>query len=157
MNPLQEICPRMLSYRPPGIAMGLLLLATGIQFVLQGTSPVLPTSLPGGAFIAALGFAVMMRAWWLFRQTGTAICPTATSTTLITGDIYGLTRNPMYLGMVLIMLGVAMSVGGLAYYIAAATYFVVIDTVFCPFEEGKAQTEFGADYEAYQQRVRRWL
>jgi len=55
------------------------------------------------ARMLATGFGIMMRAWWLFRQHQTAICPTAETTLLITDDIHAFTRNPMYLGMVLML------------------------------------------------------
>jgi protein-S-isoprenylcysteine O-methyltransferase Ste14 len=94
---------------------------------------------------------------WLFRARETAICPTATTTTLITDDVYRLTRNPMYLGIVLILLGPAVAIGGLAYYVAALSFWLIIDFVFCPFEEAKLERDFPVAFAQYRNRVRRWL
>ena len=98
----------MLQYRPPRIAMSLLLGAVVLQLIVSSDVPLLPASLAGGTLSALLGFGIMLRAWWLFRLRNTAICPTATTTTLITDDVFRLTRNPMYLGIALMLLGVAM-------------------------------------------------
>ncbi len=88
---------------------------------------------------------------------GTAICPTAHTSLLITDDVFRLTRNPMYLGIVLMLLGAALGSGGLFTYLAALTFFLIIDAVFCPYEEHKLSQSFGEDFADYRHRVRRWL
>ena len=150
-------CPRMLSYKPPRIAICLLLAAAAVQLAMPALWPSLRVSVTGGAITAALGFGIMLRAWWLFRQRETAICPTAATSTLITDDVYRLTRNPMYLGIVLIVLGVALGTGGLSYYVAALFFFLIIDFVFCPYEEQKLAQAFSQEYPRYVNNVRRWL
>jgi len=157
MTRQDHACPRMLSYRPPRIALSLLLVASIFELALPVLSSPLPGTPLGGGLLALLGCSLMLRAWWLFRTRDTAICPTATTTTLITDDVYRLTRNPMYLGIVLILLGPAVAVGGLAYYVAALSFWLIIDFVFCPFEEAKLKRDFPAAFEQYKKRVRRWL
>jgi protein-S-isoprenylcysteine O-methyltransferase Ste14 len=152
-----ENCPRMLRYRPPRIAFSLLLGAAAIQVFLLPATFVLPSSPAGGAALGLLGASIMLRAWWLFKKCKTAICPTAAATSLITNDVYRLTRNPMYMGIVLILLGVALASGGPAFYLAALLFFLIIDAVFCPFEEHALQRAFGRRYAEYAGSVRRWL
>ena len=150
-------CPRLLEYRPPRIAMLLLLIATLLHWASPGLLPRLATSALLAIVIAATGFVLMLRAWWLFRQVDTAICPTAASSTLITRDVYSWTRNPMYLGMVLMLLGVALYTGSLFHYAAMCAFFVLIDHSFCPYEENKMRAEFGDVFDSYTSTVRRWL
>ena len=157
MNNRISACPRILQYRPPRIAMTLLAAASILQLALPDTWPAIAAIPLGGGALGVLGFGIMLRAWWLFRAHQTAICPTAVTTMLITGDVYRLTRNPMYLGVVLMLLGVALSTGGLPFYIAALTFFLIIDFSFCPYEEGKLEQGFGNAFTAYRERVRRWL
>jgi len=146
---------KLIDYRPPRIAMTFVLIAVAVNVLIP--LPIHP-ALPAAAGITGLlGFALMMRAWWLFRMTQTAICPTRNSTTLVTHDVFSVSRNPMYMGMLLMLVGVAMAVGSVTFYVAAIAYSVVIDRVFCPYEEQKALREFGELYAAYAQRVRRWL
>lgn len=157
MNRRTESCQRMLRYRPPRIAMFLLMTASLLQLATASTLPATPGSAFGGAVAGLLGLAIMLRAWWLFRTHETAICPTSQTTILITKDVYRLTRNPMYLGIVLMLLGIALGIGGLPYYVAALAFFVVINHVFCPYEEDKLRRDFGSCFEDYEKRVRRWL
>lgn len=84
-------------------------------------------------------------------------CPTATNDRLVTTGIYRYTRNPMYLGIIGLLLAIAIHVGTLPFYLAAAVYFIVINHVFCPYEEAKLAATFGDHYNAYRNRVRRWL
>ena len=116
MHDRNEACPRMLRYKPPRIAMTLLLVAAALQPLVPATWTVVPASLAGGVLIAVLGFGIMLRAWWLFRAHQTAICPNAETTSLLTHDIYGLTRNPMYLGIVLMLLIYFLPQGILGYF-----------------------------------------
>jgi len=145
----------LVEYRPPRIAMSLVLVAVAahltIGLPLHNGMPV------AAAIVASIGLAMMLRAWWLFRLARTAICPTETATSLITHDVFSLSRNPMYLGLTLMLAGFALAIGTLPFYLAAITYFVAMDRAFCPYEEGKSLQEFGGEYEAYTRRVHRWL
>ena len=107
--------------------------------------------------IGFLGFSIMIRAWWLFQQHETAICPTAETTSFIVSDIYRLTRNPMYLGMIMILIGIALLVGSWPYYFVTILYAVILNHVFCPYEERKLLDQYGAEYADYTLRVRRWI
>jgi protein-S-isoprenylcysteine O-methyltransferase Ste14 len=157
MRHIKNSCLRLLDYRPPRIAMTLLALASLVHVAAPITWLHLPSFLIAGAFLVALGFSIMIRAWWLFGQHKTAICPTAATTAFISDDIYALTRNPMYLGMVLMMLGIASLVGSWLFYIVALAYALILDHVFCHYEEQKLLHQFGEQYAAYATRVRRWL
>ena len=144
----------LLGLRPPRIAMFLVAVAAILHLILP---IVVAPRLQTAAIMSALaGFAIMLRAWWLFREAATPICPTANATVLITGDVYAITRNPMYLGMLLMLLGIALFSGSAAFYATAAVYFAILNFVFCPFEEQRLRAEFAA-YEAYESRVRRWI
>ena len=144
-----------IDYRPPRIAFSLVLIALV-------TSAVLPlplhTSLPLAATLTGvIGFSLMLRGWWLFKQVGTAICPTATASALVTHDVFSVSRNPMYLGIFLMVCALGILTGSAPFYAAAAAYWVVMDRAFCPYEEQKSLQEFGDEFATYAQRVRRWL
>ena len=157
MSERPDPCPRMLTFKPPRIALSLLLVAGVLHIAMPAFWPDLPASGVGGFLLGVLGFGVMLRAWWLFRIRETAICPTAATTVLITSDVYRLTRNPMYLGILLMLLGAALAAGSLPCYVAALAFFLIIDFVFCPYEESRLATSFGSEYAGYRRAVRRWL
>jgi protein-S-isoprenylcysteine O-methyltransferase Ste14 len=144
-----------IEHRPPRIAMSFVLIALAANaFVPLPSHASLPVA---AALVAGIGFWLMIRAWWLFRLAETAICPTATATTLVTKGVFAITRNPMYLGIILMLLGLAMVTGSVPFYVAAIAYGVVMDRVFCPYEEQKSVAEFGQEYLDYVGEVRRWL
>jgi protein-S-isoprenylcysteine O-methyltransferase Ste14 len=145
----------LIEYRPPRIAMSLVLIASAMH-LLVGVS--MHTGLPAAAAVVfIMGLALMIRAWWLFKQVGTAICPTEQSSTLVTHDVFAVTRNPMSLGIILMICAAGVWTGSLHFYVVAIAFALIIDRVFCPYEEQKAVGAFGDQYLAYQQRVRRWL
>lgn len=150
-------CLRMLAYKPPRVALTLLLAAVALQLAMPSLWPSVPALPASGGVVVVLGFGIMLRAWWLFRLRATAICPTATSTSLVTDDIYRLTRNPMYLGIILMLLGASLATGSLPCYIASLSFFLIIDCVFCPFEEAQLERAFETEYARYRSAVRRWL
>lgn len=150
-------CSRILEYRPPRIAMLFLLIATALHWLTPLSALQLPSSKRAASALAVLGFGVMMFAWWQFRQRRVAICPTAATNELITDGVYRYTRNPMYLGIVLMLLAVMLWTGSLPYLIAAGAYFLVIDFAFCPYEEQKLSRDLGDMYRDYAAKVRRWF
>lgn len=147
----------LVTYRPPRIAFVMLALAAALHWTVPIAHVVIfEAPWTGAAFLLA-GFSVMMWAWWLFQRHAVAICPTAPTDRLLTRGIYAMTRNPMYLGMISMMLGVALTFGTLPFNIATLAYLVFIDRVFCAYEEAKLEATFGDEYRRYRARVRRWM
>jgi protein-S-isoprenylcysteine O-methyltransferase Ste14 len=144
----------VLGLRPPRIALALV--ASGAVIDLAAPVQVVPSLPAAGALLGLLGFAIMLRAWWLFRVVETPICPTSTAAILITHDVYAVTRNPMYLGMLLMLLALALFTGNAGLFTAAVMYFVILNFFFCPFEEQRLRSTF-TDYASYESTVRRWI
>lgn len=150
-----DIAERLLAFRPPRIAMFLLSVAIIVHAVLPpGQLPRFPVA---AGLLGTAGFAVMIRAWWLFQIADTAICPTDLPSRLLTHDVFRISRNPMYLGMVAMLVAVALYFGTLPFYVVGAGFAVLLDRAFCVFEEQLLEQEFGAAYADYKRRVRRWL
>jgi len=147
----------LVGYRPPRIAFAMLALAAALHWTLPRADSAVLTAPWSGAVLLVAGFAIMMWAWWLFQRHAVAVCPTAPTDRLLTLGIYALTRNPMYVGMIAMMLGVALYVGTLPFYVATLSYFVFIDRIYCRYEEQKLEAAFGDEYGRYRARVRRWL
>lgn len=148
---------RMLAYRPPRIAMGLLILALALDMLSPSREIQIVQSNLLGAIIGGTGFVLMIQAWWQFRKEKLAICPTSATHHLLTIGIFRVTRNPMYLGMTMMLLAVALSFGTLPFYVAVAAYFAIMNQAFCPYEEAKLTAAFGEEYLQYSASVRRWL
>lgn len=109
-----------------------------------------------GAFLIA-GVIVMLAAIGLFRSRKTNIIPFKPATCLVDTGIYGFTRNPMYVGMALTYVALAIlfnSVGGL---ILLPVVLAIMQTQVIAREEAYLERTFGRDYLAYKSRVRRWI
>ncbi len=148
---------RILDMRPPRIAIGLLILSLGLwHFSPQHTVLYFHYKLIGTVFVV-LGPAFNIWGWVLFKKAGTAVCPTAENSVLVTTGIFAMTRNPMYLGMLMTLVGAAFLMGTMPTLFAPAAFFLIMDKVFIPYEEEKLLKKFGAVYSDYVLMTRRWL
>jgi protein-S-isoprenylcysteine O-methyltransferase Ste14 len=113
---------------------------------------------PLGATLVVLGFILPITAVVQFLTAGTQLSPTSeTNNKLVVAGAYQFTRNPMYLGLIVIVLGVAVWVGRPLMYLAPILVFAIANWVHIPFEEAKMRRQFGSDFDAYTKRVRRWV
>ena len=103
------------------------------------------------------GILIVFHSGASFIDAKTGLLPFSEATTLVTSGLYRFTRNPMYLGMVLCLLGVAVFLGSLSALIPVAAYAWIIDRRFIRNEEAFLQEIFGDEYLAYMKRVRRWI
>jgi protein-S-isoprenylcysteine O-methyltransferase Ste14 len=103
------------------------------------------------------GAALTVYAAGLFTQAGTTVRPFQLSTALVTSGPYRFTRNPMYLGMVIALIGVGLMLGSLTPFLVIAAFAVLIDRRFIRVEEAMLQEAFGSAYTEFTSRVRRWL
>jgi protein-S-isoprenylcysteine O-methyltransferase Ste14 len=115
-----------------------------------------PATLTGLGPIGA-GIALNLAADRAFKARGTTVKPFERSTTLVTTGVFALSRNPMYLGMVLMLLGVALLLGTLTPFVIVAVFAIVLDARFVRAEERMLADTFGDEWRAYRRRVRRWL
>jgi protein-S-isoprenylcysteine O-methyltransferase Ste14 len=148
----------MLKLPPPIWAMAYLLIAAGASYLLGWPrvpgSPLVWLSI---VFII-VGIALAVAAAMLFRREGTELNPTSTANRrLVTTGPFRLTRNPMYLGLVIVALGVAFLVGAWPMFLAPIAIFATTNWVHIPFEEEKMRHQFGEAFDAYARKVRRWI
>ena len=92
-----------------------------------------------------------------FRKAGTAVVPFEQSTSLVLDGWYRVTRNPMYLGLVLILTGVALFLGSLGALLPLPVFIAILHFRFIVGEEQFLEGIFGEAYRAYRARVRRWI
>ncbi|MCA9232178.1 MAG: isoprenylcysteine carboxylmethyltransferase family protein [Planctomycetales bacterium] len=92
-----------------------------------------------------------------FRRRQTTIIPFHQSTALIATGLYRYSRNPIYLSMVVLLGGLAITLGTAAPWIVPPLFAVVISRLFIEKEEAMLADAFGRQYLDYCRRVRRWL
>jgi protein-S-isoprenylcysteine O-methyltransferase Ste14 len=111
----------------------------------------------GGAPLLATGAAMIVWSRRAFQAAGTPIKPFNESTALIRHGLYRWSRNPMYVGAVLLLTGVAILLGSLAPVLVVVAFFALLQVGFVRLEERLLEETFGDAYRAYRRSVRRWL
>ncbi len=141
---------------PPVWALAFILIAWGAGAILNVAAPFrFPVA---GAALFVFGFAISASGRLAFAKVGTEVHPASKkNSSLVTGGPFRFTRNPMYLGILAAMIGLAFVIGTIPAFVAAGLFFVFVNFISIPFEEAKMQRQFGEDYRAYKKRVRRWL
>ena len=109
--------------------------------------------------LAALGGAVALAGTLEFRRAHTTVNPLAPrrASTLVTRGIYRVTRNPMYLGMLGVLAGWAVWLGNIAAWLGLPLSMALLTALQIRPEERILAERFGAEFERYAARVRRWL
>jgi protein-S-isoprenylcysteine O-methyltransferase Ste14 len=110
----------------------------------------------GLVFIAA-GFALAIRSVQMFRRAGTHVVPGEPATALVTAGPYCFTRNPVYIGFVLVYFGLSIVLTSVWVLLLLAPVLVILQRGVVKPEEAYLERKFGDAYRAYEARVPRWL
>lgn len=105
----------------------------------------------------AIGLVLLIAARVQFHRSQSEIMTFASPRNLVTDGAYRFSRNPMYLGFLLLVLAAAFYVNTWCALAAPLVFFLAAHFWYIPFEEQAAADTFGAPYEAYARKVRRWL
>jgi protein-S-isoprenylcysteine O-methyltransferase Ste14 len=92
-----------------------------------------------------------------FKKHQTTVKPFEKSAVLITAGVYRISRHPMYLGMALILLGIAILMGSAMPFIVIPVFCILMEMVFVRTEEGMLEEQFGPEWVAYTKKVRKWI
>lgn len=145
---------------PPPVV--LLLFGTAMWFVARSEfayAIAIPYALLFAIAPGALGLLVIGRAIRQFRLVETTVNPLKpdTASALVQAGIFGRTRNPMYVGLLLLLTGWAVWLQSLANLALLLLFLVAITELQIKPEEAALRQLFGADFERYCQQVRRWI
>jgi protein-S-isoprenylcysteine O-methyltransferase Ste14 len=146
--------------RPPLLFLGALL----IGFVLDWLLP-LPLSLAGtdlarwivGGVLILVGLAFFVAGIRNFTGAGTPVPTNEPTRALVTSGVHGRTRNPIYLGMFLVYVGIGVAAGSPWVLILVVPLSITIRYGVVAREEAYLERRFGVAYREYKERVRRWL
>lgn len=134
-------CMWLLSWVPPGIGVGL------------------PARLALAAGVALAGLCFSLAGVHAFRRARTTVNPLRPeqASALVTTGVYRITRNPMYVGMALVLLAWAVLLASPVALAGPAAFIAYMNRFQIGPEEQALDALFGPDYAAYRSRVRRWL
>jgi protein-S-isoprenylcysteine O-methyltransferase Ste14 len=110
-----------------------------------------------GVALMLLGFVLMAWAAMLFRKVGTNFQLYGGGSVLITSGPFRLSRNPMYLGMLIWLIGLAILLGSLITFLFPALFFLLANFLLIPLEEKDIEQKAGKEFIEYKRHVRRWF
>ena len=96
---------------------------------------------------------------FLFMKKKTTVNPMSPKNTsgLVVNGLYKISRNPMYVGMLIMLLGYAIWLGTLGPFILVPLFYLVITEMQIKPEEKILESKFGQEYLEYKRKVKRWL
>jgi protein-S-isoprenylcysteine O-methyltransferase Ste14 len=145
---------------PPPVVFAACLLC-GIALGRVAPAPALPLDrtlrIAVGALVLASGVGLVLSARLLFLRTKQSPVPWTPTPELIVAGPYRLTRNPMYAGISLVQVGVGIVSANPWLFLAAAVALGIVHRIAVVPEEEYLAARFGAPYEEYRRRVRRYL
>ncbi len=146
---------------PPAI----ILLLVGAMSLVTDLWPELALPIPlhigwgAAALCGLLSLVLSVWALWIFRRAKTTVDPRRPEQTrqLVTHGIYRVSRNPMYLALLLLVLAWSLLLAHALAFLGVPLCFFYLDRMPIRHEEQHLQRKFGPAYRNYQLRVRRWI
>ena len=151
--------PYRLPIPPPAIA----LIAIILTFIGDWLFPALALDFPGRRIIGILPilafFPLAVPAVRSFKNAGTTDRPwdIEKSSALVTEGVYRISRNPMYLGAALVVLGAGLLIGTWLSLVATAAFVWVVTVGQIYAEEAMLEDKFGDEFRSFKTRTRRWI
>ena len=109
------------------------------------------------AFQFHIGFVINLWTDRLFKMDKTTVKPFERPTYLEISGPFRISRHPMYLGMLAILLGTAVVLGSVACFIPPLLFLIAMEIFYIPREESNLEKVFGETYLDYKNRVRKWI
>ena len=134
-----------------------LILMALLQLFLPLYQYVKPPFAFAGIIIVFAGIGLSAISAGMFVRVNTGLIPFEEATALVTDGVFGFTRNPMYLGMFLMVFGAAFLMGSVGALIPLLVFMLIIRFNFVAGEERFMEATFGQQYLDYKSKVRRWI
>ncbi|MEI7649433.1 MAG: isoprenylcysteine carboxylmethyltransferase family protein [Methanomicrobiales archaeon] len=135
----------------------LLVLSVLLNFIFPVLAFLSPPFTYFGFLIIGFGLVLILWSRSLFLKNATTLQPSEEPTSLVTYGPFRISRNPIYLGMASILLGVAVLSGTLLTFAFPVIFVMLIEFSIIPGEERMLEKIFGEPYREYKKSVRRWI
>ena len=156
-----NVAMHTLELKIPPLALVILIAVAmwGASLLVQSTDLSLEARLIAAATFILLGCGISLAGVLSFRRAKTTVNPTKPNSTsaLVDSGIYGITRNPMYLGFFFILIGWACFLANALALLGPVSFVIYMNRFQITPEERALSGIFGAEFNAYKAKVRRWL
>lgn len=152
--PLQH--PQVLT-PPPAMFLGGMLIGYSLDHAFGLPTFIIPYATELGGILFVLGTLLIVMAVWQLKKAKTTVLPHKAANTLVTHGVFGISRNPIYLGFVFLYLAATVQWGSLGMGLLLVPVIVVIQRHVIVAEEAFHAQQFAEQWQAYQAKVRRWF
>ena len=142
---------------PPTYLMVLLILLIGAHLIIPVKKIIFPPYSYLGWILVAIGVFLNLWVDFKFKKKGTTIKSYNLPSKFITSGAYKISRHPVYLGMLMILLGTAIILGSAISFIFPIIFVILTEYLFISTEEKNMERVFGKKYLDYKKKVRRWI
>jgi protein-S-isoprenylcysteine O-methyltransferase Ste14 len=142
---------------PPIVAIGFIIAGLVMGYLVPVLAGMPPIAKNIGLGLTFIGFLCGVGAFLEFRKARTTLDPHGSVKAVVTGGIYRFTRNPIYLGFLLMVIGFPLAYGTLWGLIVAPIFVFTLNRLVIEKEEAYLEKKFKGEYTNYKSRVRRWL
>lgn len=144
---------------PPLFYVLIFFVAIGLQKIIPMSNHFLGTKILKwvGVLCFVTAFVFLFRSLRQFFRTKNTVILIKRASSLQTSGIYAITRNPMYVGLAIVYLGVTCFIGNSWHLILFPLLILIVQEYIIRREERYLSVEFGQEYETYKRKVRRWL
>lgn len=129
----------------------------GLGLLIDHGAPATGLAMIGALALGVIGLVLIGSALGLFFRSKTRPEPWQPASVLVASGPYRFTCNPMYLGMTLVGLAVALGLASLPAALLTLVAAFIVDRIVIPREEAYLSRRFGKSYRSYRAKVRRWL
>ncbi len=145
---------------PPLLFVVTFFIGLGVQRLVPltiGSASIAGAAQVAGIALVVTGLLLIISSVSIFLSTRTTIIPFGTAAHLVSNGPFRFTRNPMYLGLALVYVGVVGILFELWPLVLLPLPILVMDRIVIPFEEARLQAVFGVAFRKYSGKVRRWI
>ena len=136
----------------------ILLASIVLQIILLFSFPIsVDLSSLLGLILILSGISLVLVSFRFMRKMKTTFIPDGTPEVLISSGPFKFSRNPIYLGMLTVLVGVAFLMSSVSAIIIAFVFGIIINFTWIAHEEKKLHELFSEDWENYSSKVRRWI
>jgi protein-S-isoprenylcysteine O-methyltransferase Ste14 len=146
-----------IKFPPPFIYVAIFLSGILLEKILPGISIPRTPSLLIAVILLVPGFALLLWSLFLFIRARTSPLPMKPTTSLVISGPYRWTRNPMYVSMLLIYIGVALWFDLFWPIVLTPAVMLLVERLVIQKEERYLEVKFGEEYRHYKSQVSRWL
>jgi protein-S-isoprenylcysteine O-methyltransferase Ste14 len=146
--------------KPPFLFLGALAMGCLLSLVLPigpGLGSANGVALATGLAFIVIGFALASWSARAFHRADTSVMPGEPSTALVTWGPYRITRNPIYIGFILVYFGLAIVLTSMWVLLLLIPVLIILQRGVVEREEAYLERAFGAAYRKYKAQVPRWL